>query len=934
MVDEPKELTLPSAEVETAAVGTSAPPAAVAASGHVIAERYVLERELGRGGMGAVWLAHDRRLGRAVAVKMLTRPGSTERLARMRREAQSVAKLAHPNVANVYDVGLEDGRPYIVMEYVDGGDLRDWLDSKPRPHWRAIVKMFVQAGRGLVVAHRAGLVHRDFKPANVLVGKGRARVVDFGLARVSGDHRPATPNELDALDDATLTRSGVALGTPVYMAPEQHMGRPVTAAADVFAFACSLYEALYRERPFAGKTLTMLLQAKVAGPPAVPPASAVPRRVYDVVARGLAPVPNERWGSMQEFLRALRSAARRGRGAPVILLGVAAVAVVVAVASGSPSSAATPCEEPGRRVRDVWMANAKAELRAVFDGSAVEGAPEIRDRVVEDVERFAMAWATAETQACADPSRPEFTGEMDCLAVGLRRLRALIEATRGADDAVVRRAGGLALTLPEPAQCLDRDRVPDEALPTQPQARAEAERIEEQVATARALLVAGRIDDGAALMRQALASAQALDHGPVLCRTQYRAVRALGLAGATDDELDPLVEGCYERAVAERLDRCAADCAIYRAKMGPPGDRGRWIEAARSAVARTGDPDDEIGLAEAEGVFALAEDRVEDSIALLEGAVRKSEAHTARPTQLGPLLFNLSEAYIDARRFDDARRTLERELALVQGTYGPEHPDLARSWLRLAFAESRLNNVDRAKALRGSAIALLEKTLGPSHPDLAAAHNAMADTAYRAGQPEEAVFHLRRALDILGDRDPRNAGIAQLNLAGVLRDIGRLDEARSTLQRLVATLQETDVADSTEMARARLELGRVAADAGDPRRALEQFEVARRIRQGRRGSNSPDVATVDVEIAVARFDLGEVEAALELMRTAIDVLREAAVPALEIATQQVVLADLLQRSGDPQSAKAVLDEAAPVIERDGTEVDQERLKQVRAAQPE
>ncbi|QSQ11887.1 protein kinase domain-containing protein [Myxococcus landrumensis] len=259
---------------------------------------YVLRELLGVGGMGVVYAAEDPRLARRVAVKLL-RP-VPERLegesrARLSREAQAMARLSHPNVLPVFELGSSEGRDYLVMEWVEGTTLAGWLREKERS-WEEVLETFLAAGAGLAAAHREGLVHRDFKPSNVLVGKdGRARVMDFGLARRwrSGDHAAhaaATTSPTDDIEQTVLTREGAAPGTPAYMSPEQRQGLPVDARSDQFSFCVALYEALHGERPSEARARK---------------SSKVPRHLQAALARGLASEPSARHPSMESLLQAL-----------------------------------------------------------------------------------------------------------------------------------------------------------------------------------------------------------------------------------------------------------------------------------------------------------------------------------------------------------------------------------------------------------------------------------------------------------------------------------------------------------------------------------------------------------------------------------------------------------------------------------------------------
>jgi len=225
-------------------------------------DRYRILRLVGFGGMGMVYAAHDPSLHRTIALKVI-RPhlaGSTAFQARLLRESNAMARVSHPNVAVVYDVGRSDGLLFIAMEWVDGKTLGQWLERGPHS-WRAIVEVFVQAAEGLAAAHRAGLVHRDFKPDNVLVDDSlRVRVTDFGLVRWSDSDTSLTDSTsthpaLGSSDPvpAPLTDPGVTMGTPAYMAPEQYLGKPADARSDQFSFFVALYEGLYGKLPFEGK---------------------------------------------------------------------------------------------------------------------------------------------------------------------------------------------------------------------------------------------------------------------------------------------------------------------------------------------------------------------------------------------------------------------------------------------------------------------------------------------------------------------------------------------------------------------------------------------------------------------------------------------------------------------------------------------------------
>ncbi len=305
--------------------------------------RYEVETLLGSGGLGVVYAAADPELGRRVALKLLKAgPGdlSGEQV-RLMREAQAMARVSHPNVVAVFDVGRWEDRVYVAMELVEGTHLRGWLAERPR-RVGEIVDAFLAAGRGLQAAHAAGIVHRDFKPENVLVGRdGRVCVTDFGLARAAtaGDAEDAsappsvTPSSQPrTLLDTPLTRADVLIGTPAYMAPEQHLVEHVDARADQFAFAVALYEALHGARPFAGKDYASLRSAVVRGRLEPASDSAVPRPLRTIVERALRPAPGDRWPTMEALLHALgRDRTRLPRRAAALAFAVLAVVGTAAI---------------------------------------------------------------------------------------------------------------------------------------------------------------------------------------------------------------------------------------------------------------------------------------------------------------------------------------------------------------------------------------------------------------------------------------------------------------------------------------------------------------------------------------------------------------------------------------------------------------------------
>ncbi len=303
--------------------------------------RFEILRELGEGGMGHVYVGFDAELQREVAVKVVRAERmSPKNRARLRREAQALAQLAHPNVVPVFEVGEHEAQTYLAMELVVGVSVRRWLRNDPHS-WQEIVDVFIQAGRGLAAAHARGLVHRDFKPENAIVGDdpndasgvGRVRVVDFGLV-LEGE---GTDDEADEAAGSTVaepalrTETGEMLGTPGYMAPEQLERRTIGAAADQFALAVSLFEALTRMRPFQGSSAQEIASAVLAGVPLPLPTGPYPAALGPILRRGLSRDPAERWPSVAAMVAALEAVrARKPNSRRRIALAVWASAMVLA----------------------------------------------------------------------------------------------------------------------------------------------------------------------------------------------------------------------------------------------------------------------------------------------------------------------------------------------------------------------------------------------------------------------------------------------------------------------------------------------------------------------------------------------------------------------------------------------------------------------------
>ena len=463
--------------------------------------RFRVLRPLGAGGMSVVYAAYDEKLDRRIALKLLRGGESPDSQARLLREAQAMARLSHPNVVAVHEVGTWNDQVYVAMEFVKGRDLRTWLAEAPQHH-TDVLEVFAAAGRGLAAAHQAGIVHRDFKPANVLLGDdGRVRVVDFGLARTGNDQQPEHSHaRLPAAVSltASLTATGALVGTPAYMSPEQHGGRLADARSDQFSFCVALYEGLHGAPPFAGATLAALADDVAAGRLApVPEDSNVPIWLRRVVLRGLAVDPADRWPSMDDLLDELARDPEKLRRARVrVGLVAAAVAAVV--------------------LGFAWLARDQADVARV--AQRAEAAAEHQRNLAEQLQ----ADAEAQRDALLADLKVQLAAKESALADLEQALQDAEAARLRAED-----AGAAAEAHSARAQ--------------QQRERAEREAAEAQRQTTRAVQEARRARD-ATRLSQALGGAQ---HDPttvlaLLRETEDPAVTPGWVPAAVDTLLQPV----------------------------------------------------------------------------------------------------------------------------------------------------------------------------------------------------------------------------------------------------------------------------------------------------------------------------------------------------------------------------------------------------------
>jgi serine/threonine protein kinase/tetratricopeptide (TPR) repeat protein len=458
-------LTASSSDDRTGDIGQPAPisQTTLLVSGQRVGH-FVIESRLGEGGMGVVYAAHDPKLDRRVAVKVLrSEPGDGSQgsasagATRLMREAQAMARLSHPNVVTIYEVGDDAGTIFIAMELVEGTTLNVWLRETRRTQAQ-LLKVFSGAAAGLGAAHRAGMVHRDFKPDNVLIGDdGRVLVSDFGLARAANtEASPSTAGLASPVHllDTSVTQGGVVPGTLSYMAPEQIRGQPLDPRADQFAFCVVLYEALYGERPFSRSSLEGVVRAAPAG-------ATVPTWLRQVLLRGLANEPSTRFPTMDALVKALSSdpttpaplPAKSTR--PWLLAAAAGLAVVTLVAVLVPRGAKGPCDAKEHRLDGIWDSASKQQMQKAFLASGSPTADKSWQYVERELDAYGTRWNDAYQDACDatlvrhDQSETGLRLRLDCLEVARDRLKVITEYLAQGHQSFIKAAPGIvAITRP------------------------------------------------------------------------------------------------------------------------------------------------------------------------------------------------------------------------------------------------------------------------------------------------------------------------------------------------------------------------------------------------------------------------------------------------------------------------------------------------------
>ncbi len=910
------------------------------ARGEVVG-RYVVVEELGAGGMGVVYSAYDPELDRRIALKLLSPRGggdgdskASRSRARLIREAQALAKLSHNNVVTVHDVGEHEGRVFLAMEYLDGITLRAWIANGPH-RWPEVIEVLSAAGHGLMAAHATDMTHRDFKPDNVMLCGSeptqRVVVTDFGLATV-----PSTPLDVPYLETSTssslaasvdlnaLTRTGAVMGTPAYMAPEQHRGI-ADGHADQFSFCVTLYEALYGERPFAGKTLPEILTAATYGEiRSAPPGDGVPRWVRDAVVRGLQADPSARWPDMASLLDALHDNPSRKRWLAAGIGGIAlAAAAVYGVGLYQDQRLKSGCASEAAVLEEVWGDSQRQQVSAAFARSPLAYAGSSWSRAEPQLDAQTQRWASLRMSSCLsraalDPGVRDIQDA--CFESRKRRVHNAVEMLSTPDPGIIQRA--VELTELDTQLCVDerwlRSAPP---IPTDPEARARQQSLHEDLDFGRALARAGRLEDAVSHQSGLITAAIEADERHIAAAARLELGEAL-LKLKRLSEGAATVEDAYFEAHRLSLDTVAAAAAQSLVTAHGQGladaPTGRmWARHAQLLIDPTEEPllQARLDLMRARleltaGNYRVAAELAEPILATFESEYGAYSINTQDVQEV------LLRTYDRLGRHKESLRIAKEILAARQDGLGPSHPRTLDAHNNLAAALLADGSYEEAeKSARAS--------LGTGkEPDLSAAERMdnLSIALRQQSRLDEALALNEDVLDIRREQLPRrHLQIAHtlVNRSAMLYSANRVEDISPLIEEAIEIYLEQGGPMSPYLANTYRLMGGVHGTAGDYERAVESFQSAARTQARILGPKHPGTIMVHIELAQAVLQQGDYVKTIELTdpwveeaTTRSDLLPGVLIPLHAVHGRAHLLA------GDPARAKTSLELALELAPHD------------------
>jgi tetratricopeptide (TPR) repeat protein len=848
--------------------------------------RYVLLGRIAGGGMGVVYGAYDPELHRKVALKVLHphRHDADRGDQRLLIEARALAKLDHPNVVKVHDVLTHGGQVVVVMVLVEGQTLATWQLAKPRS-WREIVEVYRQAGEGLAAAHEVEVVHRDFKPANAIIGHdGRVQVLDFGLARFAGTE-PSTGSASSPpidLESTALTYSGQVVGTLGYMAPEQLDGAAATPACDQFSFCVALHRAIEGVAPFLGKDPAELRGSIARGVIAyAADGRSVPRWLRSVVRRGLELSPDDRYPSMRALLAQLGRERGWRRWRRSVIAAAAAVTVGVTVFALRSVDAPAPCDGDVASVDAIWDHARRTQIRDRLRAIGTPDARKLEIRVPEELDGYRAAWVRGNQEACqvyrrGAQSAEMFDRRMLCLRRRLDDLGATVHVLSQIEESSATKAIEAVTGMPSVADCADIEALnATSAPPATALAKAQVEGIRKELSQAAALDRVGRDRDALKLAEATFERAQGTGYPPVVVEAALLRGRIL------------LFSHEYKAAVTALA---TAETVALQSRM--------YASAVEAGARRLF----------CEGVDGAEVHELEPQIALMSALGRGLRGDRFAL----PLLLNsIGVVYIANGAREPAARSFTAARAALVGVEQPDH-ELIAIEKNLAMVTA-----DRGERewLSRHAWEQLNRELGSPHPLTV---EALEDYARYVMDPAVAVKLKTQACRLYEDYYPtqtaRRANCGS-HLAFLTSEIGDREGAARLYREIVALT--ADSTDEDAVVWKHIAAGELHAMRGELRAAISEYsQVVKRYAKATRWWERQWTSHAWLGIGLAEHALGSHEQAVAHLEQAVESYLD-----LSLITEQVenhqrlalarwALARSLSALGRPRERLAQLDDQA------------------------
>ncbi len=773
--------------------------------------RFLVLDRLGAGASGVVYSAYDPQLDRKVAIKLLRLGGEhAQQRARLAREAKAMARVHSDNVVSVYEQGTTDAQQlFVVMQLVDGTTLSEWLVEE-KPGVDKAIEVLLAAGDGLAAAHKVSLVHRDFKPDNVLIDKeGRVRVADFGLSQNCSQDGEAEYGGLAGAENLALTQTGAMVGTPDYMAPEVLQGSAADVYSDQYSYAVTLYHSLCGRLPHSATTIPELLKSVGTIPPLVPATGAMPGWLWRIVQRALSTKPEQRYPTVEALLRDIRMRLARRRNGPLYVGGalVCIVAGVMLFRAGSDKSTEV-CTGAQAEFENTWNTSTEFSLKQALSPTGTPRHQETFERAQALFNAYGEEWTNTHRNVCMETQRGEQNGttlsmRMRCLDRRRSEVGALLEVLSQPEGMLSDKAVRAIAQLTPSTVCNNVERLQQSsAIPEDPRDARSLEKLEKQLDVAVQLRIVGQYEKGLNAALEVMTAAEALKYEPFVAEARV-------VFGDLQVRM-----GAYEKAAASlRLafseglgsgnDRAATLAAIRSTgltgfRLRQPEQAQKWGWLSGTMLARLGEDlhleallATNLGnVAFAGRDYALASEYFSQSVDI------NIQAHGANHLMVGFARTNLGATERLQGNLDTATEELLLAASIIEKNLGSEHPDLGRVFNSIGNLYLSKKDYEQSEKYHRKALSLKENSLSAGHTSIAHSCNNLADVLVEQGKYEEAKALFERAYSIWSDNygtHHRLVSLAQRGIGQCRLAMGDKIGARKVLEEVLSEQVQLEI---------------------------------------------------------------------------------------------------------------------------------------------